>query len=202
MFQNIKLIRDHSIKRHNLDEHYDITDETYYNRPFFLNGRNKQIPLWKTRPHYKGGFKNLDAGHLAPCMRQLKPQRTDLLGEDNIIYHLKANRDREYREEVYKIFKLDHQDPAVEEKMVKKQNDIYKILNNSKRDDFKQLINYIINNTKYGMVLNRNKESAFSLLFNYETFWMIHRVIKEFYNNNGIKVGDTISRIRAYYTSK
>jgi hypothetical protein len=46
----------------------------------------------ETQQHYKGGFKNLDPGHLAGCMRQLKPQRTDLLGEDNIIYHLKANR--------------------------------------------------------------------------------------------------------------
>ena len=40
MIQNIKRIkktepnRDHSIKLHNLDKHYDISDETYYNRPF------------------------------------------------------------------------------------------------------------------------------------------------------------------------
>ena len=31
---SIVLKRDHSIKLHNLDKHYDISDETYYNRPF------------------------------------------------------------------------------------------------------------------------------------------------------------------------
>ena len=99
MLQNIKLIRDHSIKIHNLDKHYDISDETYYNRPFSFRETNrrtgKPTPLWQTKSHYKGtpvpsGRNN---GKYKTVMRPHKPQTGEILVEDYIIYHLKANRD-------------------------------------------------------------------------------------------------------------
>ena len=83
MIRNIKLInhdKDNSIKRHNLDKHYDITDETYYNRPFSFTqlwpSNSKPKPLWKTAAHYKGtpvpsGKNN---GKYKTVMKPRKPQ--------------------------------------------------------------------------------------------------------------------------------
>jgi len=207
MLQNIiKLNKEVAfVDQNNLDKHYDISDETYYNRPFSFTETTKRmrkpIPLWQTKKHYKGiPVYNNRSNKYNTVMKPQKPQAGEILCEDYLIYHLKENRDREYREEVCKIFKLEPSDPKMFEKMIEKQNTIYKILHDSGRDDFKKLINYVMNDTKYGFLINGKKESAFSLLFNYDTFWMIHRVIKEFINGTD-KVGDNISRIFNFYAS-
>ncbi len=67
-------------------------------------------------------------------------------------------------------------------KMKEKQNGLYEIL--KENEDFNKLIDLLINKKKYVFFINNEKKMAFSLLFNYDSFWMIHGFLKSVNSKN------------------
>ena len=92
-----------------------------------------------------------------------------------------------YRNDLMKLFNMELTENTIIndslfKKLKEKQDKLYEIL---KKDIvFNKIITLFLKSNKYAFFINNDKKMAFSLLFNYDTLWIIDEFIKNINNNN------------------
>lgn len=95
--------------------------------------------------------------------------------------------DMAYRTDLMNVFNITIIDNKlinddVFKEMKEKQNGLYEIL--KENEDFNKFMDLLVKKKKYVFFIGNDTKMAFSLLFNYDSFWMTHGFLKSVNSKN------------------